>query len=243
MMQRPVGLRQRASIYLGTVDKTNIFDVVLRWQVLEYTDMPRASQETVEDVSVPKKRAPRKRVPKAEGETVPRPRVRRSTKKATEEVRVSAATTVTEEPEAPTRKAPTPLAAKKQNAKRSTKVLWGALIFAAILTTTGIMIGLSDSGQIDVVAVVNERNEKINRGEVRDEAGNPVTINVPVQNASNEPNGGLVPADPQDIPTPPPAVATTTEEIATTTDAVTASSTEDVTESSTDTATTTESSQ
>lgn len=242
-MKRLVGAYQRASIYLDTVDKTNIFDVVLGWQVLEYTDMPRASQETVEDVSVPKKRAPRKRTPKAEGETTPRPRVRRSTKKTVEEVRVSSATDVTEESEVSTRKAPTPLAAKKQNAKRNTKVLWSALVFAAVLTTAGIMIGLSDRGQIDVIAVVNERNEKINRGEVRDEAGNPVTINVPVQNASNEPNGGLVPADPAYIQTPPPVVATTTEEIATTTDSVSASTTDATTENTTDAATSTETTQ
>jgi hypothetical protein len=68
----------------------------------------------------------------------------------------------------------------------------------------GVLIGISDKGPIDVIAVVNERNEKIGRGEVRGEDGESVTRTVPVQNSDTRPNGGLVPAEV--VETPPPAV-------------------------------------
>jgi hypothetical protein len=94
-----------------------------------------------------------------------------------------------------------------------------------LLCGTGVGIGMSDNGQIDVVAVVNERNERVNRGEVREGES---TITVPVQSSDVRPNGGLIPAD---APTPPPvpeAPATTT---ATSSDAI-----PEATEGSTETA-------
>jgi hypothetical protein len=73
---------------------------------------------------------------------------------------------------------------------------------------------MSDNGQIDVVAVVNERNERINRGEVREGES---TITVPVQSSDIRPNGGLTPAD---APTPPPVPETPATSTATSSDPV-----------------------
>jgi hypothetical protein len=90
------------------------------------------------------------------------------------------------------RKAPTPIAtvAKSKNKKQFSFILLGVYFFLVGAVSVG--VGYSDSGQIDVVATVNQRNEKINRGEVRDErTGEITTVNVPVQNTDNRPNGGL----------------------------------------------------
>lgn len=183
--------------------------------------MPRVSNEA-EEMTAPKKRAPRKRTPKATDETsgvdAPRPRTRRVVKKAMSDAgeHETERAVVTERE----RKAPTPLAATRASKKRQSRSLWIGIGVAVVLSGAGVAIGMSDQGQIDVVAVVNERNEKINRGELRDEAGNPLTATIPVQNT--EPNGGLVPADPATIPPPPEPepVSTTTESVATSTDEV-----------------------
>jgi hypothetical protein len=67
-----------------------------------------------------------------------------------------------------------------------------------------------DKGSIDVIAVVNDRNEKINKGEVRDESGNAVTQTIQVQTDSR-PNGGLPMGDaPAPVPAPVSEVASTT---------------------------------
>jgi hypothetical protein len=114
--------------------------------------------------------------------------------------RPSAATVVSTEP---VRKAPTPLRARQYSTVRSFRLLGVVTSICLILIGSGIAIGSLDTGVIDVVAVVNDRNEKINRGEVRDAiTGEPVTMRVPVQNSDPRPNGGLTPADPATIPAP-----------------------------------------
>lgn len=188
-------------------------------RVLEYRDMPRATiGGTEEEILVaPKKRAPRKRVSKAlaspEGEGVakpPRPRTRRTVPKS-----LSAEDVLEQSFEAVARRAPTPLQAEKQHATRSGRLLWVTGLLTLAGCGAAVAIGLSDAGQIDVVAIVNDHNEQVQRGELRDANGAPVTIVVPVQTTDIRPNGGLVPADPATIPPPSsapvPEAATSTD--------------------------------
>lgn len=185
--------------------------------------MPRARTTTTEEslVDAPKKRAPRKRAPTVDDEMVmPRPRApRRKVVVKETEVEVPRPT-----PPVSGRRAPTPLRAERTATAKSRQSLFVALILFFVLSGVGVAIGMSDSGQIDVVAVVNERNERVNRGEVRTGES---TITVPVQNGDVRPNGGLVPADPGSIPPPPePEAATTTDATASSTDEGTATSSE-----------------
>ena len=105
----------------------------------------------------------------------------------------------------PQRKAPTPIAANIQYKKKSNRTLIGAIAMCIVMFSAGVAIGFSDKGAIDVVAMVNERNEKVTRGEVRDDTtGDTVTQTVPVQNIDQRPNGGLRPASEIDTPTVSP---------------------------------------
>jgi len=187
--------------------------------------MPRVSTEkTEEEIAAPKKRAPRKRAPaapKEAGEPAVRPRARRTSVHGVEPAAVQR---TAPEVTAVARKAPTPLSAERRQAKRGSRVLLFAAGVLLVLGGAGVGIGMTDGGQIDVVAVVNDRNEKINRGEVRDAAGNAIIQNVAVHDSGVRANGGLVPADL--VATPPPvvpetlastSVSSTTSEVATST--------------------------
>ena len=195
--------------------------------MLEYLDMPRArTMTTEEDTLAPKKRAPRKRaVAVTEGE-IPAPRAPRAPRKRAEPVEVVAPIEVARAE--PTRRAPTPISAQRKAVSRGRRSLVWTLGIVLLLCGAGVGIGMSDRGQIDVVAVVNERNERVNRGEVREGES---TITVPVQNGDIRPNGGLTPAD---VPVTPPATETAATTTATSTE-TTASTTEPVTESITET--------
>ncbi len=187
--------------------------------------MPRARTVSTDEEAVvvaPKKRAPRKRISRVEeGETdevvTPKPRARRP---RTVAPRLAPEPT----PEEPVRRAPTPIQAERKAAKRGNRALVAIGIFFIVVAGSGVAIGMTDSGQIDVVAVVNERNERVGRGEVREGES---TMTVPVQNMTGGDNGAMIPADPSLIPTPPPVPAETASSTATSTDE-TASSTEAV---------------
>lgn len=115
---------------------------------------------------------------------------------------------VVEEHPAPTRKAPTNISQTKKSRRRSNKALIITLALCCLLTGSGIFVGISDKGAINVVAVVNDRNEQINRGEVRNEkTGEVTTQTLPVQTNDPRPNGGLRPAEPAPLE---PVKATTT---------------------------------
>ncbi len=196
--------------------------------MLEYLHMPRARllSETEASVDVPKKRAPRKRVAATADveEVTSRPRApRRRTVKVTVEEPVCE-----REPEVVAqRRAPTPLAIERKQASRSRRSILVALVLFFGIAGIGVAIGMSDQGQIDVVAVVNERNERINRGEVREGES---TITVPVQNTDVRPNGGLIPADPSAVPPPSievPSVPEATSTATTTLDQEPASTTDE----------------
>jgi hypothetical protein len=189
--------------------------------------MPRASTvKTEDDVVVPKKRAPRKRVVQSDDTdspvATPRPRVRKPRAAVAKAEVVE--TTPPEVPREPARRAPTPLQAERTSAKRSSRTLLVATTLMVVISGVGCVVGLSDRGQIDVVAVVNDRNEKIQRGEVREGDS---TLTIPVQNIDTRPNGGLVPSQ---ATTPPPvpevSTATTTATTTAETSGTTSSSTE-----------------
>ncbi len=180
--------------------------------MLEYLDMPRARTTTTEEETLaPKKRAPRKRVTAVPDGEAPAPRAPRAPRKRT--TPVVEATPVEVTPTEPARRAPTPIREQRKAVSRGRRSLLWTLGIVLLLCAAGVGIGMSDNGQIDVVAVVNERNERVNRGEVREGES---TITVPVQSSDIRPNGGLTPAD---APTPPPVQETPATTTATSSDA------------------------
>jgi hypothetical protein len=187
--------------------------------------MPRANT-TDDEAVVPKKRAPRKRVV-VDADEAPAPRPRAPRRPRVTESPARAAEPVATET---VRKAPTPLREERTRGKRSARTLLVALVLCVLVATGGVLVGMTDGGQIDVVAVVNERNEKISRGEVRDEQGNAVTMTVPVQNADTRANGGLTPMDPADSPPPPAPEPAATSTASTTKETASSTAESDVTE-------------
>ena len=168
--------------------------------------MPRARTSESEDVVVVKKpRAPRTRAASVDGEPKPAPRKRaprKTTPKAAPKVE-AVIEQVSEEPVVVSqRKAPTPLAADRKRSVRSNILFSIVATFCVLLVGAGVVVGLFDHGPIDVLSVVTTRNEKIARGEVRDENGQVVTTIVPTQ-TDMRPNGGLT------FATPTPAASTT----------------------------------
>ena len=183
--------------------------------------MPRArTPESAEDAVIKKPRAPRARAILPDGAE---PSPKRTPRKVVQKITLEPVS----EP-AVIRRAPTPIAAERRRSNQNHRTFFSVLAFCVVLSGIGVGIGVFDRGTIDVVAVVNDRNEKISRGEVRDEVtGEPVTLSVPVQNMDNRPNGGLQIADPVDQPPPPLVAPETASSTATSTPAgETASSTD-----------------
>lgn len=179
--------------------------------------MPRArTTPAIEDEGVTKKpRTTRVRAVSSGEDTPLRAPRKRAPKRVVEDV---------SEPE-PTRKAPTLIREQRRAVGASTRNFIIILVVCLSIMSIGFGIGFSDKGQINVVAIVNERNEKINRGEVRTATGEAITQTIPIQGSDNRPNGGLTPADPAatvpppsvDVPTDPAATASSTEGTAATT--------------------------
>jgi hypothetical protein len=132
------------------------------------------------------------------------------------------------------RKAPTPLREQKRVSGKGARNFFIVMVVCLVIASIGFGIGLSDKGQINVVAIVNERNERINRGEVRTASGETITQTIPVQGSDNRPNGGLVVSE--EVPPPPPETPVDATSTATST-LETASSTEEVTAEETATTT------
>ncbi len=180
---------------------------------------PRKSvSDTEAVVAAPRKRVSRSRVVGDGDGITPSPK-RRVVKKA-----------VTSPVDVPTsgtrvlRKAPTPVAAQNRTREQKRVRLLIVVGLSIVLTGAGIAIGFSDTGVIDVVASVNEQNEKINRGEVKDASGATVTGLVPVQNIGNVPNGGFKIDDSnasqnEQPPAPEQNSATSTEPVSSSTEA------------------------
>lgn len=154
--------------------------------------MPRA----VKEVEEAPKRAPRRRVAKPKAAAV-----------ANEEVVA-----------APRRKAPTQIPSEPRVVRSGGKSMRVYIFGVFLLVGFGAAaaIGYSDAGQININAVVSERNAKLSAGAasatdagVGDQASGSYTI--PVQNTSNLPDGGLNGSvNPTPVPLPPIEEATTT---------------------------------
>lgn len=177
--------------------------------------MPRARITTATDdeTIIKKPRATRTRAVSSDGEEKPSPRRRRVVESASESV-VDSATHDT------TRKAPTALGDHHRKQTRNSRGLMYVSVFCSVVVAFSVGVGILDRGVIDVVAVVNERNEKINRGEVRDASGQQITQTVNVQAPETRPNGGLILADVQPSAVPVPVPVETATSTATSTEVV-----------------------
>ena len=175
--------------------------------------MPRAVTADSEDVVVKKPRASRARAASADSGVATAVRKRAPRKTATKPETSSETLATVAEP-TPARKAPTAIASERKRSIRRTQIFVVVTTFSILLVGAGVVVGMFDHGQIDVVSVVTIRNEKIARGEVRDESGQIITTVVPAQ-TDNRPNGGLTIATPTPVasttaPVVPVPVATTT---------------------------------
>ncbi len=140
--------------------------------------MPKDSTKETE----PKKRAPRKRTPEVS-----------APKESNETVRKAL------------RKAPTTISNSTPVTKKSKKALYIVGSIVVISFASAVFIGNSDKGEINITAVMNERNAKLtnqNNGNQADSVEGEASTEmiVPVQNrqAVNQ-GGGLVPSSPEDL--------------------------------------------
>jgi hypothetical protein len=105
-------------------------------------------------------------------------------------------------------------------------------LITAVILVVGVgasaAIGFTDQGQIDVNQAIEERNERIRSGQLRE--GDTQRVIVPVQNtqANKLPDGGLIGLGVGAAPPPPPEPATTTATTTATSTDATATSTTDV---------------
>ena len=184
--------------------------------------MSRVRTPESEELSVVKKpRAPRTRsVGVADGEMdVAAPR-KRAPRKVTTTTIAKSEDTYTE---LQNRKAPTNMATNRHHSKRNLRTFMIVCFVCVVISGSGVVVGMFDKGAIDVIAVVNDRNEKIGRGEVRDAVtGETITVSVPVQ-TDTRPNGGLQIADPTLAPAVTPAPAPAASSTATTTETIASS--------------------
>lgn len=82
---------------------------------------------------------------------------------------------------------------------KSPAFMLGTLGLGLAVMVGAVLIGRSDSGQIDVAAAVRDA------GTLTDADGNQIdAVNVPSAEFRNMPNGGLVPQDPNAAPAPAP---------------------------------------
>lgn len=192
--------------------------------MIEYPYMPRVttSEKDPTPKVAPRKRVARPRSDSTEGAPV---RPRRTTKAAPVAVEP-------EVPSTPVRRAPTTVSrqpSQRSGGRKKPSVGFITLIvFCVVLVGAGVAIGLSDQGQIDVTAVVTERNERINRGDVREGESSELSAVAP------QTINRLTPAT-TTVPTP-----VVPEEVVAPESATSSESIEDADQSTEETATTTE---
>lgn len=187
----------------------------------------------------PRKRAVRKSVLASDTTETPKRRVARATNISDEpegefvNQSESAARLKNTEVTKVQRKAPTPINDNKtaqRAANRRRLVVVGLLIIGIGASAA---VGFTDQGQIDVMKTIEQRNQRIRTNTTDERDAFTSNVEVPVQNTSNKPDGGLVG---RGIGAQPPEVKTEeATSTASSTDA-TASSTEAVS-SSTDSGT------
>jgi hypothetical protein len=112
------------------------------------------------------------------------------------------------------RKAPTRFSTASDSRRHFSLKTAVRVVVPIIIISATVWIGFSDSGQIDVNAKINERNNHVANNEDGSEM-----VHVPVQNAPTIPNGGLVGQGVLETPTKlvPVSTGSTTDQIATTT--------------------------
>lgn len=180
-------------------------------QVVQSSHMPRAVLTDENDV--PKKATRKRAVTSVEedGSSTPRRRAPRAKK-----AEVSNESLSEERVTSQTRKAPTPIASEQEQRVVGRKRL---LITATVIIlgfVSSAIVGFSDPGKIDINQVIQQRNKQLTSG------GQTDVVTIPVQNTSQEPDGGLIGLGIE--PTPPATqeattTASTTEQTATTTEA------------------------
>ena len=136
------------------------------------------------------KRAPRKRVAKPVsengGETptpVKRAPRRRAPSKASSSANTSPPRVSSERSEQ--RKAPTPIAAQRATKKSAKRQTFVVILLMLLGIGSSAAVGFTDIGKIDVNKIIEDRNKKVESGELQGEI-------VPVQNTNQEPDGGLI---------------------------------------------------
>lgn len=158
--------------------------------------MPRVITAT-EEKEKPK-RAPRKKVVKevVPEDVAPVP-VKRTRKKSVpqEEVVVE---------QASTRKAPTPIAEKKASSKNNRRQIFIVALLLVLGVGSSAAVGFSDKGSINVEETITYRNDQAKA------AGDPIESMIPVQNTTQEVDGGLIGLGIGSPQTAPESNATTT---------------------------------
>jgi len=174
--------------------------------------MPRISIDTTDESPkrTPRKRAVRRVVTKSE--TMMRtPRTSRTAKTKVEEVSTSVTSSQ--------RRAPTQLTAS--NNSSTTKKYSLVLALLVLMLGSATWIGVSDVGQIDVTARINEQNQKQSIANEETESTTGESVTIPVQNTPPAAISNIRPRGVVDTaPAPVPEMASTTEEIASSTEAV-----------------------
>jgi hypothetical protein len=163
-------------------------------------------EEIVQEAEKPK-RAPRKRVPKPvsdDGDRAPAPvrraprRVASKPKSISKEAEPLPQRTATR---STARKAPTPIAAKRAVHKSTKRQTFVVVLLMILGVGSSAAVGFFDKGRIDINSIIQERNRKIESGEVQG------TV-VPIQNTNTEPYGGLIPVNGATETAPPVATST-----------------------------------
>jgi hypothetical protein len=137
--------------------------------------MPRAAKVSDETEEAPK-RAPRRRVARAP---------RKSVVSSGEDAEVSVSERAPVRRKAPTRIEPvSPVASTMRTKQPTPRSLYVSGVLGVLALAGAVLIGVSDSGQINTAAVISERNARVAAGEVVPGAEAESSSVVPVQNAS-----------------------------------------------------------
>lgn len=117
------------------------------------------------------------------------------------------------------RKAPTPLQASRSRKKRHYRLTFSVFFVCIVTTAASITLGVREDGILNPERIIQERNERIARGEVIDtDYGARANMTIPVQR-DNRPNGGGRGMGDLDAPEPEPQPETNATSTATSTDA------------------------
>lgn len=167
---------------------------------------------------VPRKRASSTRTKTTRTPSKPRAPRKTAIKKTTSKDSVRSATP------APTRKAPTSIAASRaaSKAKRNQFIVFFTILIVGIGVSAA--VGYTDKGVIDVNEAIEARNERIRAGQGGQGADGTQSVVVPVQNTNRQADGGLrglgvgsAPRQPSPTPVTASSTATSSEAISTST--------------------------